>query len=77
MAESKKQNPLFSIFQPSGNGALSLVGYASARDTAEVNKIIYSALAKQILPADCRLLWSAKPADGIRLRTSTSSTPSR
>ena len=67
-AESKKQNPLFSIFQPSGNGALSLVGYASARDTAEVNKIIYSALAKQILPADCRLLWSAKPADGIQAK---------
>ena len=68
MAEAKKQNPLFSIFQPSGNGALSLVGYASARDTAEVNKIIYSALAKQILPADCRLLWSAKPADGIQAK---------
>ena len=68
MAEAKKQNPLFSIFQPSGNGALSLVGYASARDTAEVNKIIYSALAKQILPADCLLLWSAKPADGIQAK---------
>ena len=68
MAEAKKQNPLFSIFQPSGNGALSLVGYASARDTAEVNKIIYSALAKHILPADCRLLWSAKPADGIQAK---------
>ena len=68
MAEAKKQNPLFSIFLPSGNGALSLVGYASARDTAEVNKIIYSALAKQILPADCRLLWSAKPADGIQAK---------
>ena len=68
MAEAKKQNPLFSVLQPSGNGALSLVGYASARDTAEVNKIIYSALAKQILPADCRLLWSAKPADGIQTK---------
>ena len=68
MAEAKKQNPLFSVLQPSGNGALSLVGYASARDTAEVNKIIYSALAKQILPADCRLLWSAKPADGVQAK---------
>lgn len=68
MADAKKQNPLFSVLQPSGNGALSLVGYASARDTAEVNKIIYSALAKQILPADCRLLWSAKPADGIQAK---------
>ena len=68
MEQTKKEHPLLSIFQPTGNGALSLVGYASARDTAEVNKIIYSALAKQILPSDCRLLWSAKPADGIQAK---------
>ena len=68
MEQAKKDHPLLSIFQPTGNGALSLVGYASARDTAEVNKIIYSALAKQILPSDCRLLWSAKPADGIQAK---------
>ena len=68
MAEAKKQNPLFAVFQPTGAGALSLVGYASARDTAEVNKIIYSALAKQIFPSDLRLLWSAKPADGVQAK---------
>ena len=68
MEQAKKEHPLLSIFQPTGNGALSLVGYASARDTAEVNKIVYSALAKQILPSDCRLLWSAKPADGIQAK---------
>ena len=68
MAEAKKQNPLFSVFQPTGAGALSLVGYAAARDTAEVNKIIYSALAKQIFPSDLRLLWSAKPADGVQAK---------
>ena len=68
MEQAKKEHPLLSIFQPTGNGSLSLVGYASARDTAEVNKIIYSALAKQILPSDCRLLWSAKPADGIQAK---------
>ena len=68
MEQAKKDHPLLSIFQPTGNGALSLVGYASARDTAAVNKIIYSALAKQILPSDCRLLWSAKPADGIQAK---------
>ena len=66
MEQAKKEHPLLAIIQPTGNGALSLVGYASARDTAAVNKIIYSALAKQILPSDCRLLWSAKPADGIQ-----------
>ena len=66
--QAKKEHPLLSIFQPTGNGALSLVGYASARDTAAVNKIIYSALAKQVLPSDLRLLWSAKPADGVQAK---------
>ena len=68
LAQAKKEHPLFAVFQPTGNGALSIVGYASARDTAEVNKIIYSELAKHILPSDCRLLWSAKPADGIQTK---------
>ena len=68
LAQAKKEHPLLAIFQPSGQGALSLVGYASARDTAAVNKIIYSDLAKQVLPSDLRLLWSAKPADGIQAK---------
>ena len=68
LEQAKKEHPLLSIFQPTGNGALSLVGYASARDTAAVNKIIYSALAKQVLPSDLRLLWSAKPADGVQAK---------
>lgn len=65
---AKKLHPLLAILQPTGNGALSLVGYAAARDTAAVNAIIYSPLAKQILPADCRLLWSAKAADGLSVK---------
>lgn len=65
---AKKLHPLLAILQPTGNGALSLVGYAAARDTAAVNAIIYSSLAKQILPADCRLLWSAKAADGLSVK---------
>ena len=68
MEQAKKEHPLFTIFQPTGNGALSVVGYASVRDTAAVNKIIYSQLAKQVLPSDLRLLWSAKPADGIQAK---------
>ena len=59
----KKQNPLFSVFQPSQGQSLSVVGYAVARDTAAVNKIIYSDVARQVLPADLKLLWSAKPAE--------------
>ena len=60
---AKKQNPLFTIFQPVQGNSLAVVGYANARDTAEVNKIIYSELANQILPAELKLRWGAKPED--------------
>ena len=63
LKKMKEQNPLFSIFQPSQGQSLSVVGYATARDTAEVDKIIYSEIAKRILPSDVKLLWSAKAAD--------------
>ena len=66
-ADMQKMHPLLSRLQVIGQG-LSVVGYASVRDTAAVNKIIYSAVAKQILPANLRLLWSAKPADGIQAK---------
>ncbi|MBR6456425.1 MAG: protein translocase subunit SecDF, partial [Prevotella sp.] len=68
LEEAKKQHPLLAILQTTGQGSLSLVGYANVRDTAEVNKIIYSELAKQIIPSDCKLLWSAKPEDGIQAK---------
>lgn len=67
LAEAKKQHPLLAILQVTGQG-LSTVGYASVRDTAAINKIIYSDLAKQVLPSDVKLLWSAKPADGIQAK---------
>ena len=60
-AEAKKQNPLFYYFQPVQGNALAVVGYANARDTAEINKVIYSDLARQILPAELKLRWGAKP----------------
>lgn len=66
-ADMAKMHPLLSRLQVIGQG-LSVVGYASVRDTAAVNKIIYSSVAKQILPANLRLLWSAKPADGIQAK---------
>ena len=59
----RKQNPLLAVFQPVQGQSLSVVGYASARDTAEVNKIIYSDIARQVLPADLKLLWSAKAVE--------------
>ena len=66
--EAIKQHPLLAILQTTGQGALSTVGYANVRDTAAVNKIIYSAMAKTVLPGTLKLLWSAKPADGIQAK---------
>ena len=65
LAEAKKQHPLLALLQTTNGNSLALVGYASVRDTAAINSIIYSELAKQVLPSDVKLLWSAKPADGI------------
>ena len=63
---AKKQHPLLAMLQTLPNDALSLVGYANVRDTAAINKILHSQQAKQILPSDLKLLWSAKPADGLK-----------
>ena len=60
---AKKLHPLLAMLQVTGPQSLSTVGYASVRDTAAINKIIYSAMAKQVLPTDLKLLWGAKPAD--------------
>ena len=68
MEAAKKLHPLLAMLQTTGQNSLALVGYASVRDTAAINKIIYSDLAKQVLPSDVRLLWSAKPADGIQAK---------
>ena len=65
MAALKKMHPLLSMLQTIPGDALSLVGYANVRDTAEINKLIYGQLAKQILPSDLKLLWGAKPEDGL------------
>ena len=65
---ARKQHPLFSILSTMGRGSLSLVGYANVRDTAAVNKIIYSREAKKVLPGNLRLLWSAKPTDNVNAK---------
>ena len=68
LEQAKKQHPLLAMLQTTGQGSLSLVGYASARDTAAINKVIYGQVAKQVLPTDLRLMWSAKPTDNIQAK---------
>ena len=67
-AAAIKAHPLLARLQLVPGQGLSTVGYASVRDTAAINKLIYSALAKQVLPSDLKLLWSAKPADHLNVK---------
>ena len=68
LQQAIKSNPLLARLQLAPQGALSVVGYANVRDTAAVNKIINSAAAKQTLPSDVKLLWGAKPAEGLSVK---------
>ena len=58
-----KEHPLSSILSLRGD-QYCVVGYANVVDTATINGYLQSELAKSVLPADVKLLWSAKPAEG-------------
>lgn len=63
--ERRKRFPLFSLLQPNvienqlAQGPV--VGYALLSDTAEINQLLRMPAAREMLPKDLRLLWSAKP----------------
>ena len=65
IAELKKQHPLLAMMSLAPQGSLSVVAYANVRDTAEINKYIYSELAQQIFPSDLKLCWGATPSDMV------------
>ena len=50
-AAAIKAHPLLARLQL--GGGLSTVGYASVRDTAAINKIIYSEVAKRVCHLTC------------------------
>ena len=64
----KKNNPLFAILNPSINNAGQafrgpVVGMVHYTDTAKVEAMLNSAIAKQVLPRDLRLKWTVKAID--------------
>lgn len=64
----KKQNPLFAILNPSINQAGQamrgpVAGTVHYTDTARVNAMLNSTIAKQVLPRDLRLKWTVKAID--------------
>ena len=68
LAEYKKNNPLFAILNPSVNQAGQayrgpVVGTVHYVDTAKVNAMLNSQIAKAILPRDARFYWTVKAID--------------
>ena len=62
MEQIKREHPLLSILQVfSGQG--SIVAYANARDTAEVNRYLAMEEVQAELPKDLRLRWGVSPSD--------------
>ena len=68
IAEYKKNNPLFAILNPSVNQAGQayrgpVIGTVHYVDTAKVNAILNSQIAKAVLPRDARFYWTVKAID--------------
>ena len=66
--EYKAKNPLFAVLNPSINGQGQafrgpVVGTVLYTDTAAVNAMLSSSIAKQVLPRDLRLHWTVKAID--------------
>lgn len=59
--QAMKNHPLASVLQLAQGPMGCVVGYASWRDTATVNRYITSAVAKEVLPSDLKLYWGVKP----------------
>ncbi len=59
-AEYRKQNPLFSILQPSGARGNACIGYAHYADTAQINRYFAMPQIKQLFPPEFKPMWSVK-----------------
>ena len=59
-AQYKKQNPLFSILQPSGARGNACIGYAHYADTAKINKFFAMPQVKQLFPPEFKPMWGVK-----------------
>jgi len=69
-ADAEKKYPLAVKMAPvvsAQRGFLkgSAVGYAQLADTADVNRLLATTIVRNALPGDCKLLWSAKPQNGV------------
>ena len=61
---ARKRNPLLARLQPYGYADSWVAGIAAYSDTAEINRMLASAEAKQYIPRDLKFMWGVKPMDG-------------
>ena len=61
----KKQHPLFALLQPSQARGSACIGYAQGADTAAINRMLSSNVAKGILSPYLRPKWTVKPSQYI------------
>lgn len=61
LAERRLINPVFSLLQPQLQQRSPVVGYALVGDTAALNAVFASPIARTALGPNLRLLWEAKP----------------
>ena len=64
MERIRKQNPLLSLMNYTQcHGALPVIGIVHKNDTAAVNRMMSSKIARDIMPSDLILRWTVKPID--------------
>ena len=64
-AAYRKQNPLFSVLQPSGARGNACIGYAHYADTAKINKYFAMPQIKGLFPPEFKPMWAVKASPYI------------
>ncbi|MBE6233448.1 MAG: protein translocase subunit SecDF [Bacteroidales bacterium] len=64
-AAFRKQNPLFSILQPSGARGNACIGYANYADTAKINQLLAMPQIKSMFPPEFKPMWTVKASQFI------------
>ena len=61
----RKANPLFSVLSPSQFTGNACIGFASAIDTAKINRYLAMPQIAEIFPAEFRPMWSVHPSEYV------------
>jgi SecD/SecF fusion protein len=63
LEQFRKQNPLFAVLMQDNFQGSPILGYAHKNDTAEINSMLSSKIAQDILPSNLELRWTVKAID--------------